>query len=69
MIDTSELLRQRLAEQPKLKPFCDEHYLPYFRMRKFLLGEGVGLRFEQMNRLSIALTGKPLRPSCGEVEA
>jgi len=38
-------------------------------MRKFLLGEGVGLRFEQMNRLSIALTGKPLRPSCGEVEA
>jgi len=69
MIDTPEFLRQRLAEQPKLKPFCDEHNLPYFRMREFLKNQGVGLRFEQMNRLSIALTGNPLRPCCGEVEA
>lgn len=69
MDDTPDLLRRLLGEQPKLKTFCDQHGLPYFRMRDFLLNQGPGLRFEQMDRLSVALTGNPLRPCAGGSKA
>lgn len=61
MEDTPSLLRKLLAEHPaKLKPFCDEHGLPYFRMRDFLAGRGPGLRLGVAEKLSKILTGKPL---------
>lgn len=67
MEDTIPLLRKLVEQQPleeqplKLKPFCDKHDLPYFRMRDFMQQRGPGLRLEQAEKLCKILTGKPLR--------
>jgi hypothetical protein len=65
-METPDLLRKLVTEHPKkLKPLCEAADLPYFRMRDFMAGVGPGLRFEQMDRLSVFLTGKSLRPCSG----
>jgi len=66
MEDTPTLLRKLVEQQPKkLKPFCEEAGLPYFRMRDFMAGRGPGLRLEQAEKLCVFLTKKPLAKLAG----
>lgn len=61
MDDTPTLLRKLVEQQPKkLKTFCKEAQLPYFRMRDFMAGRGPGLRLEQAEKLCMFLTKEPL---------
>lgn len=61
MEDTPTILRKLVEQQPKkLKPFCKEAGLPYFRMRDFMSGRGPGLRLEQAERLCMFLTNEPI---------